>query len=89
MDVLTKPTLDLFKTLDERTALMLIDHVADQLSDDLAEPIRAGLVDAFGALEEGRSFLHTYPGGYPAVTRADWAKWDAYRDNRLAGVLAA
>jgi hypothetical protein len=37
MDVLTKPTLDIFKTLDERTALMLIDHIADQLSDDLAE----------------------------------------------------
>jgi len=80
--------LDLFKTLDERTVLMLIDHLADQLDDDMADAIRGGLKEAFDALEEGRSYRHTYPAGYPAITRDHWKRWDAYRDGRLSKLFA-
>ena len=89
MEITTLPTLERLKTLDARSILMLIDYLADQLDDDdMADSIRTGLSEAFSQIEEGYSYMHCYPAGYPARTRADWAKWDAYRDNRLAGVLA-
>lgn len=82
------PGLDLFKTLDERTVLMLIDHLADQLDDDMGDAIRGGLKEAFDALEEGRSYQHCYPAGYPAMTRDHWKRWDDYRDGRLSKLFA-
>lgn len=82
MDVLTQ-----IDTLDDRELLMLADYIADKLSEDLADCIAPGIAQAFDAIEEGRSYQHTYPAG--VFRPSGWAAWRAYRDNRLSFLLGA
>lgn len=85
MNVLTQ-----IDTLDDRELLMLADYIADKLSEDLADCVAPGIAQAFDAIEEGRSYQHTYPAGLPAIGMRDrWAAWNAYRDNRLSFLLGA
>lgn len=81
--------MDRIAGLDERELLMLIDYATDQLSDDLSDCIAPGLSQAFDAIEEGRSYQHTYPAGYPATTVNHWKAWRVYRDQRLAKLMGA
>ena len=66
---------------DDRDILMLIDYLADQLSSDLSDDFPL-LTDQFAAIEEGRSYSPSYPGG--TLRRQDWRDWRAYRDWRVA-----
>ena len=85
MNVLTQ-----IDRLDDRELAMLVDYITDKMSEDLADCIVHGLSQAFDAIEDGRSYQHTYPAGLPAIGMRDrWAAWNAYRDNRLSFLLGA
>ena len=83
---MTETILSRLSTLDDRDLLMLIDHLADQLSDDPHE-VFPSLARSFEQIEDERSYLNTYPGGYPVRTAKMWAEWTAYRDGRLGRLL--
>jgi len=85
---MTETILSRLSTLDDRDLLMLIDYLADQLSDDPHE-VFPSLERPFEQVEDERGHLDTYPGGYPVRTPKMWAEWSAYRDARLAKVLVA
>jgi hypothetical protein len=69
--------------MDDRTKLMLIDWIADQLSNDMGEELAEGLAVAFERAEEGFSGVFTplYPAG--AVQPATWREWRLERDRVL------
>jgi len=78
--------LSRLSTLDDRDMLMLIDYLADQLSDDPHE-VFPSLERPFEQVEDERSYTNTYPSGYPVSTPAMWAAWSEYRDARLGRLL--
>jgi len=84
--MMTETILSRLSTLDDRDLLMLIDYLADHLSDD-AHDAMPSLAAPFEQVEDERSYLNTYPGGYPVRTPAMWAAWSAYRDARLSRLL--
>lgn len=68
--------------LDDRERLMLIDWLADQLPDHLADELVPGLAVAFERAEEEFPSGPIYPAG--AIKPAAWSNWRAIRDTYLA-----
>ena len=66
---------------DDRDILMLIDYLADHLSTDLSDDFPS-LAEQFAAIEEGRSYLPSYPGSFSS--HKAWKEWREYRDARVA-----
>jgi len=83
---MTETILSRLSTLDDRDLLMLIDYLADHLSDDPHE-VFPSLAEPFMQVDDKRSYLNIYPGGYPVRTAKMWAFWTAYRDARLGRLL--
>jgi len=83
---MTETILSRMATLDDRDLLMLIDYLADHLSDDPHE-VFPSLAAPFEQVEDERSYTNTYPSGYPVSTPKMWAEWTAYRDGRLGRLL--
>lgn len=77
----------LIADLDDRDKLMLIDFIADSLSDDLGCELHDGLTVAFEIAEQGFSGVFTplYPAG--ARDPKYWDVWRLERDRRLGAAF--
>lgn len=75
--------------MNDREKLMLIDMIADSLSNDLGCELHDGLTVAFEVAEQGFNGTWTplYPAGVSSLNA--WADWRKGRDAVLARKVAA